>query len=315
VLRLHERLLNIIKRHQLLSFGVVVTTCFFLPLFLLGRGRPARLSNPIAETSLSVVRIDSETPAGWTAHGTGFFFVDNRTIATAAHVAQGAFEKARWRGKIYARRFTAQGGELSVPVEILAIDAGNDIALLSFDPAEAKRQWPDFSIRPLFASSKELVVGDELALVGYIEQAKMPAAQKGIFSAVEFDGDMTTNIETYSGQSGSPVIALPSGRVLGVQVRFFIWNYDINGSKFTVNQARSVFINVTYLERLFEGQKRNPQPFDPDKDFPSPTPSPSPVAEDLAPQVRIKPEGSPRGELRYDREIIVPKLAATPAIK
>jgi S1-C subfamily serine protease len=139
--------------------------------------------------------------------GTGVITTSDGEILTNAHVVQGATEiRVRLTGETEPRR-----------AELLAIDPGNDLALLRIDGS-------DF-VPATFAQPDSIRIGDDVVAIGFaLDLDGAPSVTLGIVSALgrtitiddgALDGLIQTDAAISSGNSGGPLVnAL--GEVIGI---------------------------------------------------------------------------------------------------
>ncbi len=160
------------------------------------------------EVGPSVVTIsaDIEGTVG-EAVGTGIVVSSDGQILTNAHVVEEASEI----------RVRLPGETEPTTAELLAVDVGNDLALLQIDASD---------LTPVtFAPAGEVAIGDEVIAIGFaLDLAGDPSVTLGIVSALDrtiitsngaLDGLIQTDAAISSGNSGGPLVDA-SGRVVGV---------------------------------------------------------------------------------------------------
>lgn len=159
----------------------------------------------------SVVTISADIDTGGFGQGgsvgTGVITTADGEILTNAHVVDGATEiRVRLTGETEPR-----------PATLLAIDPGNDLALLRID-------GDDF-IPARFAAPDSTRIGDEVVAIGFaLDLDGAPSVTLGIVSALDrtitiddgaLDGLIQTDAAISSGNSGGPLVnAL--GEVVGI---------------------------------------------------------------------------------------------------
>ncbi len=151
----------------------------------------------LATMEPSVVTISADTALGGST-GTGVVLTADGEILTNAHVVEDATEV---RVRLVRR-------DRSPPAEVLAADAGNDLALLRIDVE---------GLTPaVFAEPESIRVGDEVIAIGYaLDLDGDPSVTRGIVSAIDrtllgddgaLDGLLQTDAAISSGNSGGPLI-------------------------------------------------------------------------------------------------------------
>jgi putative serine protease PepD len=155
----------------------------------------------------SVVTIDSVGSEGESI-GTGVIISSDGQIVTNEHVVAGAEEV----------RVRLNGATSAVPADVLATDAGNDLALLRLRNASGLTA-------ARFADAASVAVGDPVVAVGYaLNLDGGPSVTAGIVSALNrtltddsgaLNGLIQTDAAISSGNSGGPLINL-RGEVVGI---------------------------------------------------------------------------------------------------
>jgi putative serine protease PepD len=159
----------------------------------------------------SVVTISADIDTGGSGQGgsvgTGVITTTDGEIVTNAHVVDGATEiRVRLTGETEPR-----------PAILLAIDPGNDLALL--------RIAGDDFVPAVFAAPDSTRIGDEVVAIGFaLDLDGAPSVTLGIVSALDrtitiddgaLDGLIQTDAAISSGNSGGPLVnAL--GEVVGI---------------------------------------------------------------------------------------------------
>ena len=155
----------------------------------------------------SVVTISADLENGRTV-GTGVVVSADGEILTNAHVVEGATEV----------RVRLPGETEPTEAEVLASDAGNDLALLRIDADD---------LTPVtFAPTADVGLGDEVLAIGFaLDLDGEPTVTLGIVSAVDrtittegggaLDGLIQTDAAISSGNSGGPLVDA-AGRIVGI---------------------------------------------------------------------------------------------------
>jgi len=170
-----------------------------------GRRLPVRA---VAEAvGPSVVTISADLENG-RAVGTGVVVSADGEILTNAHVVEGATEV----------RVRLPGETEPTEADVLASDAGNDLALLRIDADD---------LAPVtFAPTADVGLGDEVLAIGFaLDLDGEPTVTLGIVSAVDrtiitegggaLDGLIQTDAAISSGNSGGPLVDA-AGRIVGI---------------------------------------------------------------------------------------------------
>jgi S1-C subfamily serine protease len=154
----------------------------------------------------SVVTISSDVELG-RAVGTGVIVSADGQILTNSHVVDGATT-------IHVR---LAGETEPTDAEVVAADAGNDLALLHIDRT---------GLTPVtFAPSSDVALGEEVLAIGFaLDLDGDPTVTLGIVSALDrtiitedgaLDGLIQTDAAISSGNSGGPLVDA-AGRVVGI---------------------------------------------------------------------------------------------------
>ena len=189
----------------------------------------------------SVVTISSliAGTGGGEASGTGVVVTSNGEILTNAHVVEGA-TKVRVR---------FAGDTEPVIAAVLAVDSGNDLALLKVDATGL--------VAATFAKPGSVRVGDQVVAIGYaLALDGGPSVTTGIVSALRRtiftdSGALNSLIQTdaaiSSGNSGGP-LANMRGEVVGINTA--VARGDDNSAANNIGFAISVDEVLTVLEQL-----------------------------------------------------------------
>ena len=192
----------------------------------------------------SVVTISSSVDSGLSegeATGTGVVVTSDGEILTNAHVVEGATEV----------RVRFAGDTEPVVAEVLAADAGNDLALLKVNATSLTAAT--------FAKPGSVRVGDQVVAIGYaLALDGGPSVTTGIVSAMKRtifteSGALNSLIQTdaaiSSGNSGGP-LANMRGEVVGINTA--VARGDTNSSANNIGFAISVDEVLAVLEQLRE---------------------------------------------------------------
>lgn len=192
----------------------------------------------------SVVTISSSVDSGLSegeATGTGVVVTSDGEILTNAHVVDGATEV----------RVRFAGDTEPVVAEVLAADAGNDLALLKVNATGLTAAT--------FAKPGSVRVGDQVVAIGYaLALDGGPSVTTGIVSAMKRtifteSGALNSLIQTdaaiSSGNSGGP-LANMRGEVVGINTA--VARGDTNSSANNIGFAISVDEVLAVLEQLRE---------------------------------------------------------------
>jgi putative serine protease PepD len=154
----------------------------------------------------SVVTISADLVTGRSV-GTGVIISEDGEVLTNAHVVAGAT----------AVRVRLPGETEPIAADLVAADAGNDLALLRIDRDELAPAT--------FAPTSEVRLGDEVLAIGFaLDLDGEPSVTLGIVSALDrtiitelgaLDGLVQTDAAISSGNSGGPLVDA-QGRIVGI---------------------------------------------------------------------------------------------------
>ncbi len=170
---------------------------------------------------LSVIAPNSEFPRK-RAIGTGFL-VSKNLLATAFHVKED-LEKATvnfasLNAKIIAWAKFDNGLYLEIPLTPLESDKESDLALFGFDEEILRRQAQTNEIKPLIIADRLPNIGEDILSVGYYGTLELPFNSMGNVSMIDNNEDIYSDITLMPGNSGSPLISLKTGEVLGLNIK------------------------------------------------------------------------------------------------
>lgn len=195
----------------------------------------ARLANSVVTVS-SLVSSDAGEGE---ATGTGVVVTSGGEILTNAHVVEGATEV----------RVRFAGDTEPVIAEVLAVDVGNDLALLKVNASNL--------VAATFAKPGSVRVGDQVVAIGYaLALDGGPSVTTGIVSALKRtifteSGALNSLIQTdaaiSSGNSGGPLVNI-RGEVVGINTA--VARGDTNSSANNIGFAISVDEVLSVLEQL-----------------------------------------------------------------
>lgn len=174
-----------------------------------------RTIGPSVVTVLSTLEDGMNTGRGT---GTGVIISTDGEIVTNAHVVEGATQV----------QVLLEGGIDPIPAAVLALDSGNDLALLKIDRSD---------LRPaIFADPASIAIGDEVIAVGFaLNLDGGPTVTRGIVSALNrtissedgaLDGLIQTDTAISSGNSGGPLLNT-RGQVVGINTAVFQSSFDV----------------------------------------------------------------------------------------
>ncbi|MBZ5536869.1 MAG: serine protease [Acidobacteriia bacterium] len=187
----------------------------------------AAQTNKYSEIAKSVVQIGYSSADIKTTIplGTGFFVGDGKHVVTAGHVIIEYIKMINDnRGGFLTIKKSSETGtaKFSVSAVVENVDNVHDLAILKFDPNSVRSQWADFEIKSLPLAKEESEMGDEVFIIGHFSMDEHPIASRGIVSGfVKIQvvlpvTELLLDALVNKGQSGSPVISLRTGEVVGV---------------------------------------------------------------------------------------------------
>jgi len=196
----------------------------------------------------SVVTISADLVQG-RAVGTGVVLSKDGEILTNAHVVNGAT----------AIRVRLPGETEPTPAELVAADAGNDLALLRID---------EDGLAPVtFAPTADVELGDEVLAIGFaLDLDGDPTVTLGIVSALDrtiitelgaLDGLIQTDAAISSGNSGGPLVDA-GGRIVGINTA--VARSDVATAATNVGFAISSDEVLEVLEQLRAAEEGEARP-------------------------------------------------------
>lgn len=199
----------------------------------------------------SVVTITSITEGGTSpgrATGTGIVITSDGDILTNDHVVDGADKVS----VLFA------GDTEPTPATVLAVDVGNDLALIHVDKT---------GLTPaVFADPNSIDIGDEVVAVGFaLDLDGGPTVTRGIVSALNrtivsgdgaLDGLIQTDTAISSGNSGGPLVNT-RGQVIGINTAVFQSSSEVaaNNVGFSISVAEALPV-IEELRAQANGQAR-----------------------------------------------------------
>jgi putative serine protease PepD len=199
----------------------------------------------------SVVTIIAITEAGMNpgrATGTGVVITSDGDILTNDHVVDGADNVS----VLFA------GDTEPTPATVLAVDVGNDLALIHVDKT---------GLTPaVFADPSSIDIGDEVVAVGFaLDLDGGPTVTRGIVSALNrtivsgdgaLDGLIQTDTAISSGNSGGPLVNT-RGQVIGINTAVFQSSGEVaaNNVGFSISVAEALPV-IEELRAQANGQAR-----------------------------------------------------------
>ena len=199
----------------------------------------------------SVVTIIALTESGMDqgrGTGTGVVITSDGDILTNDHVVDGA-------DTVYV---LFAGDTEPTPATVIAVDAGNDLALIHVDKT---------GLTPaVFADPSSIDIGDEVVAVGFaLDLDGGPTVTRGIVSALNrtivsgdgaLDGLIQTDTAISSGNSGGPLVNT-RGQVIGINTAVFQSSSEVaaNNVGFSISVAEALPV-IEELRAQANGQAR-----------------------------------------------------------
>ncbi len=230
-----------------------------------------RIIRDVKHSVLAVGTFQATRNPGFQFRGTGFVVGSGSWVATNAHVLPQAIDEPKREVLAVAR--LEEGGRVSVqPVRVLAVDPDHDLALLEFT---GKAVFPALPL----GDDAAVTEGGAVVFTGFplgAELGMRPVTHRGIISAITPIGtptvnarDLTPNLvrrlgasydvfqldaTAYPGNSGSPLLSLSSGEVIGVINLVFVKGAKENA----LSQPSGITyaVPVQYLKNLMVRVRR-----------------------------------------------------------
>jgi S1-C subfamily serine protease len=156
------------------------------------------------------------------AIGTGFL-VTEKLLATAYHVKEDldrqANQAGRPPGKIIAWKKFEDGEYVEIPLSFVQADAAADIAVFTFPAETLNVQAQKRNLKPLPLAARLPSIGEDILSVGYYGLMDFPFNSLGNVSTIDKGEDIYSDMTLMPGNSGSPLISLKTGEVLGINVK------------------------------------------------------------------------------------------------
>jgi S1-C subfamily serine protease len=235
------------------ALNAIITVLIYAPL-LLGDGLPA----PLTENSIVQIAVASP-PSSVTNFGTGFFIRDDGLIATASHVylkALNAIVDAR-AGVVIARRFskTTRGQWVGAQVELVAQDYQHDVVLLKMQSVDPMWKQAGGIVPLILDDGAGLEDGTQVSMRGYFGSDDFPVFLRGATAGTSSLGpslvqELLIVLPVVPGQSGSPLISVETGRVVGVLTAIVPVSLPFNQQPAHSGLARAV--EIVHVKRLVE---------------------------------------------------------------
>lgn len=180
-----------------------------------GTGSELSVSQVVDRITPSVVTVLSTIDDGMSSGsgtGTGVVVTSDGEILTNAHVVDGATSV----------RVLLNGAIDPIEARVLALDIGNDLALLKVDRTGLKPA--------VFATPESIRIGDEVVAIGFaLNLDGGPTVTRGIVSALNrtlvnedgaLDGLIQTDAAISSGNSGGPLLNIRA-QIIGINTAVF----------------------------------------------------------------------------------------------
>jgi S1-C subfamily serine protease len=218
------------------------------------------LGDGVSPSENSVVQIAVAMPGGSvTNFGTGFFIRDDGLLATASHVylkALNAIVDAR-AGIIIARRFsrTNRGQWVGAAVQLVAQDYQHDVVLLKMPAVDPMWKQIGGVVPLVLDDDATLEDGTQVCMRGYFGSDDFPLFLKGATAGTTGLGpslvqELLIVLPVAPGQSGSPLMSVETGRVVGILTAIVPVSLPFNQQPAHSGLARAV--EVVHVRRLVE---------------------------------------------------------------
>lgn len=208
----------------------------------------------------SVVQIAVAMPGGSaTGFGTGFFLRDDGLLATASHVylkALNAIVDAR-AGVVIARRFsrTSRGQWVGAAIQLVAEDYQHDVVLLKMQSVDPMWKQVGGVVPLLLDDGTWLEDGAQVCMRGYFGSDDFPLFLRGATAGTTGLGpslvqELLIVLPVVPGQSGSPLMSVETGRVVGILTAIVPVTLPFNQQPAHSGLARAV--EVVHVKKLME---------------------------------------------------------------
>jgi serine protease Do len=207
------------------------------------------------DTEKSIVKIVFQNPSGQVnSVGTGFFVGKGDLIATASHVYLDGEKTVvdSGGGQLFVAKVSHSGQRFLIPFQLVGSDYGHDLAVLRIDP-DAFTKLTNIEVKPLELEDAKPAAGDGIFFMGYFGNDDFPLLSRTVLSGFTGVGEseqLVLDLPANPGQSGSPVISLDSGKVVGVLASFVPVTLFPGTAPTHSGLSRSV--EVVHLKRLIE---------------------------------------------------------------
>ena len=208
----------------------------------------AEVLKKIQPSVVTIIAITEEGMSPGRSTGTGVVITSDGDILTNDHVVDGADNVS----VLFA------GDTEPTPATVLAVDIGNDLALLHVDKT---------GLTPaVFADPSSIDIGDEVVAVGFaLDLDGGPTVTRGIVSALNrtivsgdgaLDGLIQTDTAISSGNSGGPLVNT-RGQVIGINTAVFQSSSEVaaNNVGFSISVAEALPV-IEELRAQANGQAR-----------------------------------------------------------
>jgi hypothetical protein len=155
--------------------------------------------------------------------GTGFVVGDGTTVISAGHVYRDAQKRISDRkgGDLVARKFSRiDSNKFQVPISFKSSNNGDELVAFRWDKTTIQQQWPSLNLKSLPVSTSDPQLADQVVTLGYYGTNTLSTPSQGrVIGFVQFSAeieDVILNIQQNPGDSGSPIVRVSDGSVVGI---------------------------------------------------------------------------------------------------
>jgi S1-C subfamily serine protease len=245
---------------EMKSLFLFLSACIFLqaqaPVPLVA---PEQTFNNVVQIGVAVALPNQPGQMAFSPHGTGFFVRDDGLIATVAHVYLAAVTNIddQRAGVLAARRFSTieRTRWVATPLDLVAVDYAHDVALLRLRAVDPLWQ----TVGGIVPLQREIGArpadNAHVAIRGYFGSDNFPIFLEGAVAGTADVGALAEQellivLPVAPGQSGSPVMSMATGRVVGVMTAIVPLVVPFNPQPLQSGLARA--IEIEHINRLMD---------------------------------------------------------------